>query len=73
MDAEVATGGIFLLVIVIGFVVVVGLIAAATVSGFNKVEDFDRRRAMERNMRRQAQDANQQQRIARKLLDEYKS
>lgn len=71
MSADATAGGFMLLGLIIMFLVPVIAGAAAMVKGFNKVEEFDRRRDMERDMRRQVKDANWQQQIARKLLDEY--
>lgn len=71
MDSDVAAGGFLLLMVVVIFFTVVGLGAAAMVSGFRKVERFDRNRAIERNLRNEVEDLAAQQRAARKILREY--
>jgi hypothetical protein len=71
MNGEQALGGFYLLVIVVVFFSIVGLGARAMVGGWRKVEQFDRHRAIERNVRNAVNDADYQQRVARKLLDEY--
>jgi hypothetical protein len=71
MNPDILAGGFMLLAIVLGFILAVGFLAAAMVGGFSKVEQFDHRRAVERDMRRAVDDANLQQKIARKILDEY--
>lgn len=71
MDSDVAAGGFLLLMVVVIFFTVVGLGAAAMVSGFRKVERFDRNRAIERNLRNEVEDLAAQQRAARKILREH--
>ncbi len=70
MDQSPALGGFFLVVIIVGFLAVVIFMAMAITSGLKKADQFDRRRAIERNLRQAASDADTQQRIARKLLRE---
>jgi hypothetical protein len=60
-----------LLFIVVFFFTIVGVLAAAMVKGFRKVERFDRNRAIERNLRNEVADLEAQQRAARKILREY--
>lgn len=71
MDSDVAAGGFLLLFVVVSFFTFVGVMAALMVSGFRKVERFDRNRAIERNLRNEVADLDAQQRAARKILKEH--
>jgi hypothetical protein len=69
-DSDVAAGGFILLVIllIVG-TIVIGL-TTLMVKGFRAAEQFDRRRAIERNMRQSLIDAGTEREVARKLLKE---
>jgi len=71
MNGNDVAGGFMLLGLLILFALPVIGAVAAMVTGFNKVERFDRNRAIERNLRNQVADLDYQQKAARKLLDEY--
>ena len=71
MDGDSATGGFMLLGLLVMFALpVIGLVALM-VKGAEKVERFDRNRAIERNLRNDVIDANVRQAAARKILGEY--
>ena len=73
MDGNDVAGGFLLIGLLIAFALPVIGVVVAMVKGFEKVERFDRNRAIARNLRNEVIDANVRQKAARKILDEYKN
>jgi len=71
MNGNDVAGGFMLLGLIILFALPVIGVVIAMVKGFDKVERFDRNRAIERNLRNEVIDADVRQKAARKLLGEY--
>jgi len=71
MNGNDVAGGFMLLGLIILFALPVIGVVIAMVKGFDKVERFDRNRAIERNLRNEVIDADVRQKAARKLLEQY--
>jgi len=70
MDASTAEGGMVLLVLIVVGLVVIGLLIRAMFKGFDKVERYERDKAIARRVREEYLDANARQAAARRLLQQ---